>query len=126
MQQTSDDRRGVFSNMDVTVTMKGEEWFALLARIIGRDLSAKGARTYNTAAGRMQEQILAASRESLKPTQTFEQQRKAILADRCASYWLKTEVRALDLRDALDMVNDAEALLKVAKARLGEIERSAA
>jgi len=59
-------RRDSFSKLDVTVTLSGEEWFAVLSRIAGRDLSLKGAKIYNAAAGKLQTQILAASCASLQ------------------------------------------------------------
>lgn len=62
-----------FSDMDVSVTMKGEEWFALLARIKclldGKTklqsfdtLSAKGAKAYNRGMTKLQKQIVAVAK----------------------------------------------------------------
>jgi hypothetical protein len=50
-----------FSKTDVTVTLTGEEWFALLARIAKRPLSPEGAAIYHDATIKLQQQILAAS-----------------------------------------------------------------
>lgn len=50
-----------FGKTDVTVTLTGEEWFALLARITKRSLSPEGASIYNTAVGKLSQQILAVS-----------------------------------------------------------------
>ena len=51
-----------FSDMDVSVTMKGEEWFALLARIERVPLSAKGAKAYNRGMTKLQKQIVAVAK----------------------------------------------------------------
>lgn len=48
-----------FSERNITVTLTGAQWFALLARIGGRELSAKGAREYREATERLQKQLLA-------------------------------------------------------------------
>jgi hypothetical protein len=53
-----------FPKMDVPVTLTGEEWTAVLARLIRRELSPEGAKIYNRATGKIQDQILAASRRS--------------------------------------------------------------
>ncbi len=50
-----------FGKREVTVTLLGEEWFALLARAVGRGLSKEGAAAYNRAATKMKEQLSAAS-----------------------------------------------------------------
>jgi hypothetical protein len=50
-----------FGKTDVTVTLTGEEWFALLARIAKRPLSPEGARIYKVAVGKLQQEILAES-----------------------------------------------------------------
>jgi hypothetical protein len=50
-----------FGKAEITVTMLGEEWFALIARTIGRSLSPEGAKLYNRAASKIQEQLTAAS-----------------------------------------------------------------
>jgi hypothetical protein len=68
-------RRDSFSKIDVSVTLTGEEWFTILARIncllkgmtrleSADTLSAKGAKVYNRAMGKLQEQLLAASAAS--------------------------------------------------------------
>lgn len=56
--------KGTFPAMDVTITLTGTEWTAVLARLVRRELSPEGAKIYNAAAGKMQEQLLAASRAS--------------------------------------------------------------
>lgn len=64
-----------FQTDDVAVIMKGEEWFAILARIQclleGKTklesldtLSPQGARAYNSGMGKLQQQILAAAARS--------------------------------------------------------------
>jgi hypothetical protein len=50
-----------FGKAKVTVTLTGEEWFALLARITRRELSPKGSRVYRQAADKICAQIGAAS-----------------------------------------------------------------
>lgn len=50
-----------FPDMDVSVTLTGEEWTALLAKLTSRGLSAKGIRVYDSAARKLQAQLLAAS-----------------------------------------------------------------
>jgi hypothetical protein len=68
-------KRNSFSKLDVTVTLTGEEWFALLARIkflldgktqleSAETLSRKGAKAYSRGMGKLQEQLLAASVQS--------------------------------------------------------------
>ena len=50
-----------FPDSDVTVTLKGREWTALLGRIDRpKQLSALGRKTYNEAAGKLGIQLLAA------------------------------------------------------------------
>lgn len=39
-----------------------------------------------------------------------------------ASYWLKAAVEALDKRDPVDALNDAEELLAVAQARVARLQ----
>lgn len=41
--------------------------------------------------------------------------RKSILSDFAASFWLKDAIRAMDKRDILDAIADAEALTAVLK-----------
>jgi hypothetical protein len=55
-----------FGKTDVSVTLTGEEWFAILARLVNRPLSKQGAATYNKATEKMQVQLLAASDRSIK------------------------------------------------------------
>lgn len=50
-----------FPEMDVPVTLTGEEWTAVLGRLLRRELSPKGAKIYNGACTKLQEQLLAAS-----------------------------------------------------------------
>jgi hypothetical protein len=50
-----------FPDMDVSVTMTGEEWTALLGRLISRELSKKGERVYLSATTKLKNQLLAAS-----------------------------------------------------------------
>jgi hypothetical protein len=54
-------RRDSFSKHDVTVTLTGEEWFALLCRLGGRSLSAKGSKIYDAATSKLQSQIVGVS-----------------------------------------------------------------
>jgi hypothetical protein len=55
-----------FPKRDVTVTLTGEEWTTLLARMINRELSAKGAKVYRQATTKLQQQILAQSEQLLE------------------------------------------------------------
>lgn len=55
-----------FPKRDVPVTLTGEEWVAVLARIVGQKnpryaLNAKGAAIYNRAATKLQRQLMDAS-----------------------------------------------------------------
>ena len=50
-----------FPDMDVSVTMTGEEWVVLLCRIVGQPLSEKGGEIYCNAADKLQKQLTAAS-----------------------------------------------------------------
>jgi hypothetical protein len=50
-----------FSKMDVTVTLTGEEWFAIVSRLARKELSRKGAQVYLSAQDKLQEQLSAAS-----------------------------------------------------------------
>ncbi len=50
-----------FSEMDVTVTMRGEEWFTIMAQLARRDLSLKGKTLLKSGLKKMQEQVVAAS-----------------------------------------------------------------
>jgi hypothetical protein len=47
-----------------------------------------------------------------------------VLADPCASYWLKDALRSAVRRDIVDAINDAETLVSVLTARLESITRS--
>jgi hypothetical protein len=57
-------KRDSFSKLDVTVTLTGEEWFALLSRLDGRSLSPKGMKVWATAARELQIQILNANMQA--------------------------------------------------------------
>lgn len=57
----SNDR---FGKRNVTVTLTGEEWFALIANGAGKPLSAEGRSIYLVAAKKMGEQVVAASHEA--------------------------------------------------------------
>ena len=50
-----------FRDMDVTVTMTGEEWFALMAKMAGNSLSVKGQDALNRAMKALYQQVGAAS-----------------------------------------------------------------
>lgn len=50
-----------FPKADVPVTLTGEEWTTVLAKLAGRPLSKIGAGIWKSAATKMQAQILAAS-----------------------------------------------------------------
>jgi hypothetical protein len=47
-----------------------------------------------------------------------------VLADPCASYWLKDALRSAVRRDIVDAINDAETLVSLLTARLESITRS--
>ena len=51
-----------FPDMDVSVTLTGEEWTTFLARFCGKSLSAKGEKIFHNASKKLQQQLLAASR----------------------------------------------------------------
>jgi len=51
-----------FPDMEIPVTMTGEEWTVLLACIAKMPLSAKGEMIFFNASNKLQEQLLAASR----------------------------------------------------------------
>jgi hypothetical protein len=55
---------------------------------------------------------------------TYRQTRAAILGDFSASDWLKNSILALDQRDPVDALNDAEALAELAKVRLDAVPGS--
>jgi hypothetical protein len=50
-----------FGKTPVSITLTGEEWFALLARIDGRELSPKGSRIYRDASKKLCAQLGDAS-----------------------------------------------------------------
>lgn len=59
-----------FSEADVSVTLTGEEWFAILARLdaairgqsrLSAALSAKGAAAYNRGMEKLQKRLVEAS-----------------------------------------------------------------
>lgn len=60
-----------FRDMEIPVTMTGEEWFALLAFIAKRDLSAKGRDAYNRALGKMSSQVVKVARDNPTVTATI-------------------------------------------------------
>jgi hypothetical protein len=50
-----------FENSDVTITMKGAEWFALVAKAAGKSLSPQGRVIANSAGQKLCDQLSAAS-----------------------------------------------------------------
>jgi hypothetical protein len=50
-----------FSNADVTVTLKGEEWFALIASMANKSLSSKGVLVLARAKTSLVAQVIRAS-----------------------------------------------------------------
>jgi hypothetical protein len=50
-----------FRDMDVTVTMTGEEWFTLIAKMVGKPLSKKGYQVLKSAQSKLTDQVVAAS-----------------------------------------------------------------
>jgi hypothetical protein len=46
-----------FGKIPVSVTLTGEEWTALIARITGRELSPTGSRVYREAARKLSAQL---------------------------------------------------------------------
>ena len=65
-----------FPEMDVSVTMTGEEWVVLMARIVGKPLSKKGGKIYTIACIKLTDQLTAASdanpSATKKPADFFE------------------------------------------------------
>ncbi len=53
---------------------------------------------------------------------TYREQRARIASDRAASFFLKSAADTLAKRDPVDALRDAEALVRLAKARLAEVE----
>lgn len=51
-----------FSQREVSVTLTGAEWTAILARLLLHELSAEGERVYLDAVAKMQVQLLDASK----------------------------------------------------------------
>jgi len=51
------------------------------------------------------------------------QMTKAILSNDCASFWLKHAIEAALLRDPVDSLYDAKALVQLLELRLAEIQR---
>ena len=49
-----------FQKRDVPVTLTGEEWTALLARMVRVELSPKGSLVFQKACTKLQKQLLAA------------------------------------------------------------------
>jgi hypothetical protein len=56
-----------FPETDVPVTLTGEEWTTVLARMIRADLSPKGRAVYHAATKKLQAQLLAASNANPSP-----------------------------------------------------------
>lgn len=65
-----------FSEADVSVTLTGEEWFAILARLdaairgqskLNAALSAKGAVAYNRGMEKLQKRLVEASELATTP-----------------------------------------------------------
>jgi hypothetical protein len=50
-----------FGETSISITLLGEEWFALMARILGHPLSPEGSRVYRRAADKLSDQLSAAS-----------------------------------------------------------------
>jgi hypothetical protein len=50
-----------FSERDVSVTLRGDEWAVLLAKIGGKPLSAEGRCIYAAGAKKLGDQLLAAA-----------------------------------------------------------------
>jgi hypothetical protein len=50
-----------FSKREVTVTLLGEEWAAVLAKACGKPLSVHGRQVYVAAAQKLGDQLLAAA-----------------------------------------------------------------
>ena len=51
----------------------------------------------------------------------YKKQINEILASPVASYWLKDALKALDSRDPVDALNDAEALARIMETKLDEL-----
>jgi hypothetical protein len=51
-----------FPKRDVAITLTGEQWVTLLARILRKELSPKGERVYHTAATRLNQQLEEANK----------------------------------------------------------------
>lgn len=60
----SEDR---FGKQNVTVTLTGEEWFAIIAKGANQDLSPVGRKIWRDAAKKMGEQVVAASNKAAAP-----------------------------------------------------------
>lgn len=52
-----------FGKREVTVTMLGEEWTTIVAKLGGKVLSSEGKAVYVKAAAKLGDQLLAASKE---------------------------------------------------------------
>jgi hypothetical protein len=68
-----------FPDMDVPVTLTGEEWTTLLARIAGYPFSNKGEAVYKTATDKLTKQLLDASNANPSPVY---RRKAAITVDR--------------------------------------------
>jgi len=55
---------------------------------------------------------------------SYTEQRAPIIASPCVSYWLKGAIMALEKRDPIDALNDAELLAELARARVDDIGRT--
>ena len=51
-----------FSKQQVSVTMSGEEWVALIARVLNKPLSKRGEKVYQEAQLRLTHQLREASK----------------------------------------------------------------
>jgi hypothetical protein len=52
---------------------------------------------------------------------TYIDKRNQVLADPTASAWLKSALRALESRDPIDALNDAEKLVSILETQLDEL-----
>jgi len=60
----------LFSELDVSVTLTGAEWTAVLARLLRQALSPEGERVFETASKKMQGQLLEACKVAPQETQS--------------------------------------------------------
>ncbi len=52
------DQKKTFSQKQISVTMSGRHWVALLGRLCGRNLSLEGARAYHEASKILNAELL--------------------------------------------------------------------